>query len=226
MVSPVSPADLPGPSELAAAQSDAASQSKLAPEPVLDPQPEAVIAQDMSSILSSPESMPPPQTANVPFPGDDLLSELLDESLVAHADAPRPADNPFAADLGLTKAGTVDGATIFDASAGSAPFVDPDAEDDHHAALEGETESGVKPEPGTKPEPEPIEELPVLPVAADEGDDPAISAYNDNDESDEGRAQSTNKSINKGGSNDTTPDPNTPGHSNMSGGPPPKRRRT
>ena len=188
MVKPVSAAELPGPSEMAASKQSVKNESfsvpvqnpEAVPEitPVSRPDPAAEAA-STSAPASTPAPEPPPTPelepepepepepqpslplpSAPPLPGDDLLSDLLDESLVAHAVAPRPADNPFAAvNLGFEKYGTADGAETADEAASSGhddsfqqsdlatavvspappqvstpPFVDPDQADDSNSS--------------------------------------------------------------------------------------------
>ena len=140
MVKPVSASELPGPAEIASvkaapqpAPQAAAPAPKVepppAPAPELEPGPEpepepaaeaasnspapapAPVQEQFAPPEPAPSSVSPPAPAPPPpMPGDDLLSDLLDEALVAHAVAPRPADNPFAVNLGFEKYDTADGA--------------------------------------------------------------------------------------------------------------------
>jgi hypothetical protein len=201
-----------------------------APESVSAPEASAEIDQPTPPMVQAVQSA---QIVSVPLPGDDLLSELLDESLVAHAETPRPADNPFALDRALEKGSTagstVDSAAVIDATAGVPHVVDPQYGDEQSAAeMDQQLVDELTQEPKQEPRQEPVQESGVnhtLAPSESENFVPAAVVYNDL-EDEERQKQSASQSGSLGQVRDEPQDPSPPGHTNVSGGPPPKRRRT
>lgn len=185
------------------------------------PPQEVQTTEDVQSMAPVEEPAALPMAASAPLPGDDLLSELLDESLVAHAGAPRPADNPFAVGVGFEKLGTEGSAAIVDVTPGSAPYADPD-DLDQSGPYEPPVEQEPSPELTSDPMPDPQEND----TPADPGSRRASAAYNDLADPGQRQSQSGSHSADFGELSDKPQDPGPPGHSNLSGGPPPKRRRT
>ncbi|MBS1995783.1 MAG: hypothetical protein JSS86_05710 [Cyanobacteria bacterium SZAS LIN-2] len=262
MVPPISAANLPGPSEIekaapakAVAPAPPVVATPVVASPVIAPVVAAAPPTPEPPVAPAPPSAPPPEAPPptppaplppppppplapppppAPLPGDDLLSELLDESLVAHAVAPRPAENPFAVDLGFPRPDTVDGersqtdSGVYQASvsmeAGTAaispssavpPFVDPDN------TYENDTGYEATADMGQEPYTEPLD---------------AAGAAVENQPVDRGQSASAYNDVAHSGSTDPTtvadrnqpgqPDSSSGGTPNVSGGPPPRRRRT
>jgi len=172
------------------------------------------------------------------LPGDDLLSELLDESLVAHAEAPRPPGNPYAVNLGFVRSEQAENNSPSETEGSSEEVESPgnnivSSETVPESILEStsnsvpeflsETHSETLSESIAKVVPEAVAEAVSEPNASTL---PAMIDEKEKEKEKEEEEKAPSNDKRSSASLDATASAPRPASPNISGGPPPRRRRT